>query len=168
LQEDALYNYAILCYKLNYNPYDEAIEAFELYLERYPNSKRKQDIYQYLVNVYSNTKNYKAALSALDNLPSLDINLKTAYQIIAYNRGIELYERGNYLDAIKALNRVKKYPVNNQLLGKAYYWMADANYMQKEYLEAVKGYAQFLRTPGNYTTSLKENAYYNKAYAYFS
>ena len=49
IAEDALYNYAILSYKLDINPYDEAVEAFEMYLERYPNSERKDDVFQYLV-----------------------------------------------------------------------------------------------------------------------
>ena len=30
IKEDALYNYAILSYKLDYNPYEEAIEALNL------------------------------------------------------------------------------------------------------------------------------------------
>lgn len=167
LQEDALYHYAVLSYELNYNPYDEAIEAFELYLSRYPNSLRKNDIYQYLVNVYSTTKNYEAALNSLDELPSLDIKLKSAYQIIAYNRGIELYERGDYKRANEALKLVQKYPVSSEILGKSYYWMADAHYMDKDYLSAIKEYNDFLSVPGNYTTQLKENAYYNIAYAYF-
>ncbi|MGB0932712.1 MAG: tetratricopeptide repeat protein [Lishizhenia sp.] len=167
LQEDALYNYALLCYKLNYNPYDEAIEALERYLEQYPNSTRKNDVYQYLVNVYSNTKNYEAALNSLDKLPSLDIKLKSAYQVIAYNRGIELYERGDYSAAREALKAVKKYPVNSEILGKSYFWTADAYFMEKEYLKAITEYTSFLSIPGNYTSSLKENAYYNIAYAYF-
>ena len=45
IQEDALYNYATLSYRLDINPYDEAVEAFELYLDRYPNSERKEDVY---------------------------------------------------------------------------------------------------------------------------
>lgn len=167
LQEDALYNYAVLCYKLNYNPYDEAIEAFEKYLTQYPNSTRKNDIYQYLVNVYSNTKNYQAALTSLDKLPTLDIKLKSAYQVIAYNRGIELYERGDYSGAREALKAVKKYPVNSEILGKSYFWSADAYFMEKDYLKAITEYTAFLSVPGNYTSNLKENAYYNIAYAYF-
>ena len=38
IKEDALYNYATLSYRMDINPYDEAVEAFELYLNRYPNS----------------------------------------------------------------------------------------------------------------------------------
>lgn len=167
IQEDALYNYAVLCYKLNYNPYDEAIEAFEKYLAQYPNSARKNDVYQYLVNVYSNTKNYQAALTSLDKLPTLDIKLKSAYQIIAYNRGIELYERADYTGAIEALKAVQKYPINSEILGKSYFWSADAYYMDKDYLKAITAYTSFLSIPGNYSSNLKENAYYNIAYAYF-
>src|SRR5690554_4321394 len=89
VQEDALYNYAVLSYRLDYNPYNEAILAFELFLNEYPNSDRKEDVYSYLVNVYSSTKNYAEALKSLDRIPSLNIKLKTAYQVVSYNMGID-------------------------------------------------------------------------------
>ena len=62
VEEDALYNYAVLSYKIDYNPFDEAVDALNLYLERYPKSPRNQDVYQYLVNVYTTMKNYKSAI----------------------------------------------------------------------------------------------------------
>lgn len=168
IQEDALYNYAILSYKLDYNPYDEAIEAFELYLERYPNSKRKNDVYQYLVNVYSNTKKYQEALNSLDKLPTLDIKLKSAYQIIAYNHGVELFEKSEFAKSRIAFQGVKKYPVDNQLVAQTTYWTAEAFYMQDDYTNAVSKYREFVSIPGAYLSNLRENAYYNIAYCYYN
>lgn len=167
IQEDALYNYAVMWYKVDYNPYNEAIKAFELFLEKYPNSKRKSDVYEYLVNVYSSTKKYKEALASLDQLPSLDIKLKTAYQIISFNMGTEEYERGQYKKAIAAFNLVTKHNVDPKTNGQAIFWKADAHYMLKEYTEAIKTYREFLSIPGNYSTAIKEAAYYNIAYAYY-
>jgi len=167
IQEDALYNYAVMWYKVDYNPYNEAIKAFELFLEKYPNSKRKSDVYEYLVNVYSSTKKYKEALASLDKLPSLDVKLKTAYQIIAFNMGVEEYERTQYKKAISAFDLVKKHNVDPKTSGKAVFWKADAHFMLKEYTEAIKMYREFLTIPGNYTSHIKEAAYYNIAYAYY-
>lgn len=167
IQEDALYNYAVMWYKVDYNPYNEAIKAFELFLEKYPNSKRKSDVYEYLVNVYSSTKKYKEALASLDKLPSLDVKLKTAYQIIAFNMGVEEYERVKYQKAIAAFDLVKKYNADPKVNGKAVFWKADALYMLKEYNESIKAYREFLSIPGNYTSEIKHAAYYNIAYAYY-
>jgi tetratricopeptide (TPR) repeat protein len=62
IQEDALYNFAVISFKVDINPYDESVRAFENYLNKYPNSKRKTDVYQYLVNVYTSTSNFAKAL----------------------------------------------------------------------------------------------------------
>ena len=87
IEEDALYNYAILSYKIDYNPFNEAVEAMNLYLTKYPNSKHQQEIYQYLINVYSTMKNYKAAIDFMDEIDNKNIQIKSAYQMMAYNYG---------------------------------------------------------------------------------
>jgi len=167
IQEDALYNYAVMSYKVDYNPYNEAIVAFELFLEKYPHSKRRNDVYEYLVNVYSTTKKYKSALASLDKLPSLDVKLRSAYQVIAFNMGVEEFERGKFQEAINAFKLVDKHPVDPKISGKAIYWQAEAHYLLEQHNDAVRLYRKFLTIPGNYSTDLQSNAYYNIAYSYF-
>lgn len=168
ISEDALYNYAILSYKLDINPYDEAVEALQHYLNHYPNSSRKNDVYQYLVNVYTTTNNYDKALQSLDKLPNKDIRLKSAYQLVAYNRGVELYQKAEYANAIKIFELVDKYPIDATISGKAKFWTADANYILKKWDLAIQGYRAFLSLPATLTPELKSDAYYNIGYAYFN
>ena len=167
VQEDALYNYAVLSYKLDYNPYNEAIKAFELFLTEFPKSERKEDVYSYLVNVYSSTKNYAEALKSLDRIPILNIKLKTAYQVVSFNMGIEKYERGDYPGCISALKGVAKYDIDPIITAKAKFWEADAHYMMLEWRLAILEFRDFLNVPGMNDLMLKEAAYYNIAYAYF-
>ncbi|PWH82928.1 tetratricopeptide repeat protein [Brumimicrobium oceani] len=167
VQEDALYNYAVLSYKLDYNPYNEAIKAFELFLTEFPNSERKEDVYSYLVNVYSSTKNYAEALKSLERIPNLNIKLKTAYQVVSYNMGIEKYERGDFPGCISALKGVAKYDVDPMITGKAKFWEADAHYMMKEWSLSLQEFREFLNVPGMNDVELKQSAYYNIAYIYF-
>lgn len=167
VQEDALYNYAVLSYKLDYNPYNEAIKAFEMFLREFPKSERKEDVYSYLVNVYSSTKNYEEALKSLNRIPVLNIKLKTAYQVVSYNMGIEKYERGDYPGCVEALKGVAKYDIDPMITGKAKFWEADAHYMMLEWKLAIKEFREFLNVPGMNDLVLKEAAYYNIAYAYF-
>lgn len=168
IQEDALYNYALLSYKLDMNAYDEAVEAFKLYLEKYPDSKRKPVIYQYLVNVYTSTKNYQKALESLDQLTNKDIKLKSAYQLIAFNRGVELFQKSEYANAIKAFELVEKYPISSEVSAKAMYWSADAEFYLKRYSEAIKKYSQFMGMSGSQMSGLRNDAIYNKGYAYLA
>ncbi len=166
IEEDALFNFAILSYKLDINPYNEAVDAFETYLTRYPDSKRKNDVYQYLVNVYTQTNNYGKALSSLDALPDKDIRLKTAYQIVAFNYGVEQYQKGQYQKAVETLSLVDKYPVDQQVSAKAVYWMADAYYRLAKYPQAITYYKKFVALPSVGLKDLSSKAYYNIGYAY--
>jgi tetratricopeptide (TPR) repeat protein len=168
IQEDALYNYAILSYKLDMNAYDEAVEALELYLQKYPDSPRKSVVYQYLVNVYTSTKNYSKALASLDKIPSKDIKLKSAYQIIAFNRGVELFLNSDYTNAIKSFELVEKYPVSQEVSAKATFWTADAEYRLKNYSKSIQQYDALLAMPSAYISGLRPDAYYNKGYVYLA
>ncbi len=167
IQEDALYNFAILSYKLDVNPYDEALEALMLYLEKYPNSDRKNEVYQYLVNVYTSINNYESALNSLDKLVNKDIRLRSAYQIVAFNRGVELFQKVEYAKAITAFEKVDKYPIDALLSAKAKYWTADSYYRLKNYKKAISEYRNFIGTPGATESKLSADAYYNIAYAHY-
>jgi tetratricopeptide (TPR) repeat protein len=167
IEQDALYNYAVLSYKLDYNPYDEAVEALNLYLEKYPNSKRNKDIYQYLINVYTTMKNYNSAIELMDKIPNKDIRIKSAYQMMAYNYGVELFQNGQYNQAIEAFKLVKKYPIDPTLNAKSLYWIAEAYFAKADYNNAIIWYRKFLEEPGSYSLIEHNDAYYNIAYAYF-
>lgn len=166
IQEDALYNYAILSYKLDLNPYDEAVIALETFLSRFPNSKRTSEINQYLVNVYTSTNNYAKALASLDKLPNKDAKLKTAYQLVAFNQGVELFQKADYTNAIKSFVLVDKYPVDAMFTSKAKFWTADAYYRLNNMDQAIKEFREYIALPSNLTQDLKADAYYNMGYAY--
>ncbi len=168
IAEDALFNYAILSYKLDINPYDEAVEAFELYLNRYPESERKEDIYQYLVNVYTSTNNYAKALSSIEKINNKDIRLKTAYQIVAFNQGVDYFQSSDYPKAINSFKLVEKFPVDPAISGKAVYWTADANYRMNNFDLAISQYQSFLGLPSTMAEELKSDARYNIGYSYLS
>ncbi|MGJ8661501.1 MAG: tetratricopeptide repeat protein, partial [Bacteroidota bacterium] len=165
VKEDALYQFAVLSYKLDLNPYDEAVVAMQRYLTEYPNSLRKNEIYQYLVNCYTKTNNYGKALTSLDKIPNKDIRLKTAYQLISFNAGVEQYQKAQYDEAIRLFDLVDKYPIDPVLSGKAKFWSGDASYQKKTYRTAIQQYRAFLVSSGIADSKLKADAYYNIGYA---
>jgi tetratricopeptide (TPR) repeat protein len=167
IQEDALYNYAVLSYELDYNPYNDAKRAFEDFLIKFPKSKRREDVYAYLVNVYLTSNQYQEALDALDQIGKLDINQKSAYQLIAFNMGVDYLEQNKPLKAITSLDKVKKYPIDAAVVGKAIFWQGEAHYRLKNYNEAIRKFREFVSIPGSMGTGFKELAYYNIAYIYF-
>lgn len=168
IQEDALYNYAILSYKLDINPYDEAIKALELYLEKFPNSDRKKEVYDYLLNVFTQTNNYNLALKSLDKIQDKDIRLKGIYQTIAYNQAINLFLKGDYDKAISAFELVSKFNIDDQLTAESIYWTAEAYYQTKKLDKAKELYQQYISTPGTAVGKHRKDAFYNIAFIHFN
>lgn len=166
IQEDALYNYAILSYKLDINPYDEAIEALELYLEKYPNSDRKKEVYEYLLNVFTQTNNYEKALKSLEKIPNKDLRLKGAYQLITYNHGVSLFQKTNYDKALSAFALTDKYNIDDEISNDSKYWMAEIYYLQKKLDKAVASFKDYISIPGTALSPHRKDALYNVAYAF--
>lgn len=166
IEQEALWSYAKLAYELSYNPYDEAIEAFHAYIEKYPNSKRVDDAYEYLLNVYTTTKNYDAALQSIDRIKNKNSKLKKAYQQISYNRGVERFHDKNYSGAIEDFVKVKKYPVDKILNAGSIYWIGESNFALRRFPEAITQYTAFKNEPGSILTGFRPMADYNLGYAY--
>ncbi len=168
IEEDALFQTALLSYELNLNPFDEAIKYFELYIEKYPTSYRRRVVFEYLVNVYMSTKNYDKAIQSIEKLDPPSTRMKTAYQFLAYNKGIESYTNGQYNEAIEAFQLVAKYPMDNDMVAKSRYWIADARFQLKQYASAISAYQFFLSNSNNSSNrALRAEANYNIGYGHF-
>ena len=166
--EDALYNYAVLSYELSRNPYGETVKAFTRYINDYPNSIRKNDAVEYLISVFMTTRNYTAALKALEEMPEMDFRMEQAYQTIAFNRGVELFDLGRYDDAIPFFFKARTYNSDVKIYAQSTYWVAESFYRQKKYEEAIEYYKKFQKEPGIYASGLYNIANYNIGYAFFS
>lgn len=165
--EDALFNYAKLAYDLSLDPYHEAINALQNYLKTYPNTPRKNEAYEFLLSVYLKTKNYEAALASLDEIKDKDLRLQEAYQKLAFDRGVELYDGRMYKDAALFFEKALKYPVNPGVNAKAHFWMAESYYGQGDYSAALRKYDDLRNSTGAYATDLYEQAGYGMGYTYF-
>ena len=168
MKEDALFNYAKLAFELSYNPFDEAITAFEEYLVNYPESPRREEAYEFLLNVYMKTKAYDKAIASLDKIENKDTRTKEAYQVVAFNQGVELFQRGNYEQAEVYFDKVNTYPVNPSLTAEALYWKAELAYREKKYSKATALYNQFVKEPGGYLSSFYNEAHYGAGYSLFN
>lgn len=167
ITEDALFNYAKVSYELSFDPYHEAIRAFEHYLRDHPDSPRRDEAYEFLLNIYMTTKDYKAALDALDKIENKDLRLKTAYQKLAYNRGVEMLDNRKYTEAAYEFERVKRFPVDPDLNARSTFWMAEIYFRLEQYDDALRKYDEFRNEPGAYGTGLYPQADYSMGYCYF-
>lgn len=167
IKEDALFNYAKLAYELSYHPYDDAILAFEEFINTYPKSRKVEDAYEYLVAVYYTTKNYKEALRSMARIKDKNYKLQQAEQRIAYYRGVELYNDGEYKSAVVHFDQSTALPIDPVLTAQATYWKADASYRVKDYDNAIGYFTEFLYLPSSAKLSYYNSAFYNTAYAFY-
>lgn len=168
IKEDALFNYAILCYEQPNDPFNEAIHAFEEYIQLYADKKRSEDASRFLVQAYLNTKNYTKALESIEKMPIDNNELKKAYLRIAYYRGVELFNNLRFKEASELFGKAAKYGNYDKLLyTQTLYWNAEANYRLGNYDRAIALYKEFKNSSVMHLVNNYELADYNIGYCYF-
>jgi len=167
LKEDALFNYAKLAYEISYDPFNEALEAFNQYLTNYPNSPHKEEVNRYLVNVYLGTRNYPAALESLDKIKNWDSQLQSVYQKLTYYRGVDLFNNNQMGLAATYFDNSLKFNFDQKLHLQAYYWKAEALYREKKYKDAIEAYGKYIEQPEAFGTKEYALSEYGIGYANF-
>ncbi|RKD85178.1 tetratricopeptide repeat protein [Mangrovibacterium diazotrophicum] len=168
IQEDALFNYAKITYELSYSPFNETINAFDKYIALYPSSERNDAAYNYLVQVYMSTNNFKDAIASIEKIQVKNQAIRKAYQRVTYYRGLELFKGLSYSEAIACFDKsLENGEFNPTLRATATFWKAEANYRLGNYEAAINGFERFGQMPAARTTDEYKSYNYNLGYAYF-
>lgn len=168
IQEDALFNYAKITYELSYSPFNETINAFDKYISLYPNSQRNDAAYNYLVQVYMSTSNFKDAIASIEKIKVKTQPIRQAYQRVTYYRGLEFFNNTAYSDAITCFDKsLANGEFNSTLKAQATYWKAESNYRLGNYQTSINEYERFAQMPAAKSTQEYANYNYNLGYAYF-
>ncbi len=168
IQEDALFNYAVLTYELSMSPFNEAIRGLSRYISLYPASDRTDEAYNYLVLAFMSAKNYKAALGALEKVQRKTPEIERSYQRVAFFRGLELFKDLSFMDAINKFDASLAYgQYDRSLKALCYYWKGESYYRLKDYDEALNYYRNFLQTDGAVELNEYAVCHYNIGYAEF-
>ena len=164
IQEDANYNYAKLSYELGIN----SIYALKNYIDKYPDTQRAEEAYEYLVKVYLTTNNYKKALKSLEHIKDKNPKMQAAYQRIAFFRGVELFNDGKLTSAIVSFNKSLEYGSENKIQALNYYWKGEVYYRLQRYGKAIENYNKFIYAPTSFDLSFFNEVNYNLGYSYFN
>lgn len=165
LAEESLFNYAKLSVELSNNPYNDAIKALQQYLSEYPDSRRRDEAYTYLANLYVVTKNYAEALNSLELIRNRNASQNAIYQKITYFRGIELFQAGDYQQASALFQKSLQNKTDRSIAQGAQFWLADAQYRMGNYTQAAATYRDYLTTAQGHASYNAAN--YNLGYSYF-
>lgn len=168
IKKSSLFNFAKISYELSYSKTGETIGAFDDYLNQYPDSDENDEAYDFLVNVYMTTKNYKQALLSMDRIIKKSTRIEEAYQRVAYFYALELFKQSRYEKSLQYLNQSLAYKIyNREMAADCLYWKAEAYYRANDFIVAIKNYHEFMQTPGVGNSKYFGTAYYNLGYCEF-
>jgi len=164
IQQDALLNYAKLSYEIG-NSYESPSQVLLNYLNKYPESEKRQEMETLLIDSFITSKNYAEAMRLLEN--NRNFSDKQAYQKVAYFYGLELFEAGDYYEAIKNFDKALKEPRDQNITARATFWKAESEYNVNRMDDAILGYREFKGMSAARNTEEYEDLDYNIGYAYF-
>lgn len=167
ITEDALFSFAKLSYELDFSPYNEAVKGFTKYLKEYPKSPKKDECYNFLINVYSTTKNYDLAIQSMESMDGIDPILKVTYQKLIYFKGVEYFNNNDLNNAEVQFKKSLGQNSDPRLNALNQYWLGEISYLRKDYTTAIEAWKKFQLTNGAPQLMEYDLSNYAMAYAYF-
>ncbi len=158
IAEESLFNYAKLQYELGDDHFNGTINVLSKYLQKYPNSKRSQEIKALLVATYYNSENYDAAYTSIKEIENPDADIRLALQRVSLHRGLGSYNRGDYDKAQASLRESQDINISPKYSSTSRYWQGEIDYLQGDYNSALKNYNAYLavvpKSDENYAMAL--------------
>lgn len=153
ITENSKFSYAKLSYEAGLD--NEAVNALESFVKEYPKSKHNTEAKSLLAELLVSSSDYERALAIIEGIPDQSPQVKKASQVVAFNRGVQLYNNQQYEEAIKHFDLSLKNPLVPKFKAMAYYWKGEALFVTGQYEKA--GW-QFSNFNGIATVSDIENA----------
>ena len=164
IAEDALFNYGKLLFDTGGGTFNESINVLARYLNRYPNTERTAEAKELLIAAYYNSKDYDMAYDAIRAFPNPDGSMKTALQKIAYFKGVEAFEAGDFALAKQSLEESLAVGVSPKYNALCAFWLGEVAYQSGDMEQAVSQYNYYLKRAPRSAAEYKL-ALYNLGYA---
>ncbi len=163
IAEDASYNHAKLSFDLNSDA-----SVFRSYLERYPESGKKEMIYSYIAVAALQNHDYAGAIEAYDNIDVLDEGMKDNYMKANYLRASELIAKGSYRSAVPCLKAAAYYSDRRGMFNQmSRYWLAESYYRDDNFSMALSMFTELYNISALYGHEESYLIPYNMAYCHF-
>ncbi len=167
VKEQALYNYALCIHETAYTGFGESVTVFERFLNEFPSSPYADQVNDYLVEVYMNTRSYKTALASIAKIKQPGVRILEARQKINYRLGTEAFANADYPAAQAYFNEsLQDARYNRDTQADTYFWRGETRYRMGNWNGAAADYLQYLSTTTT-NPNQQATAYYNLGYTAF-
>lgn len=166
IQEAAAYDVCAIAHNAT-SVWGDEVKTLENFLNTYPTSQYADRVSQYLVEVYSTTRNYGQALQSIAKINKPDARILQAKQRLHYQWGVQQYLNAQYGDAALQFDQsIKLGSREPAAYAESYFWRGEARYHQGDYRGAVADYQQFAKqNQTGVQSGLLAASYYNCGYA---
>ncbi|MBQ9254405.1 MAG: tetratricopeptide repeat protein [Bacteroidales bacterium] len=176
IQEDALFSYAKLSISLP-SPYNEQlIKTLNEYIKNNQKKNKKDqesskvnEARMCLTQLYEKSHNYAAALEQMDNMKNRNAQMNKIYVKTCLNRGIELFNKGEYSDCITTLNKIDNNvsSATDNILASSKYIKAEAYYRTDTYKQSIQTLNSYYTVPNSDKNEYRASADYLMGYNLF-
>ena len=162
VQEDALFNYAKLCYDVNAD-----ISVFQQYVSQYPNSGRDDIINSYIATSSLEDKDYVAAIDAMRKISKPSDNDRENLQKALLLRSVELINQGSLRSAVPLLEESAGLEGSEMVGNMARYYLAECKYDAGDYQQALSLQQDLLLSHAFSGTDMEPRLDYSTGYTNF-
>lgn len=166
-RETAMFNYALLTHQTNFSVFSESITLFEKFLREYPNSQYANQVNDILAETFLTTKDYNAALAAIDRIDKPARRILEAKQMVLFQLGTQQFVNGNTSQAIDFFDRsINMGSYDKNARTSAYFWRGESKYRINNFSAAAADFQTFTQE----ATKADDNyalGFYNLGYARF-
>lgn len=166
LSEESSFQCAKISYDLGRS--DDAISEFEKFMVAFPSSHYTTEVKELLSQAYVNANNYNKAIEYIESLPRRGPNIDRAYQKATYLKGADLFNRGDYAQAVRFFGRSLENPLDISLVADADFWSAEAYSIGKKYDQAIAGYEGIFSLSQYSNREVISRARYGLGYCYYN
>jgi tetratricopeptide (TPR) repeat protein len=166
LAEESSFQYAKVAYDAG-KP-DLAIDEFEKYLQQYPRSPHAVEVNELLAQAYVNGNNYNKAIEYIEALPSRNQYIDQAFQKASFLKGSELFNKGEYEQAVAHFNKSLEYPKDRRYVALASFWNGEAYSIGRRHPEAIASYQRVIGLASEADPDILLKSRYGLGYAYYN
>lgn len=165
IREEALFNYGKLSSELGFDR--EGLTTLNSFTSA---SKYYQEAQDIVADILNRTKDYDQAIRIIENIKNPSNRMKEAYQLMAYNRGLQLIQADRPAEAKVLLQKSIEPSFDGNIQLSAMYWQADIAHRQQDYNNSIEWAGKFI-AQANASKALNDPnlipmAYYLQGYNY--
>jgi len=165
LKENATFNRAKI--RINEGFISQSIEILEMYKKEFPSGTYLQDVNNLLAEAYLNSNRYLDGIKHIEKINSWEKKNRDAYQKLCFHYGSSHFNDRSFDSAIFYFEKSLKYPQNKQRLLAAYFWMAEAYSIKRDWKLAILNYGKLFQKDAKGSSEYYYNSRYGIAFAYF-